>query len=102
MYATVLITKGTAMTKKHTVTITIAKYDLKQIIHNAIRDNLLKYNSKQTMQQLTVNKAQLQSNLRKLENSIIKLVKNMSMGNSTKATNIQDLITVFMHKNNIL
>ena len=72
MYVTVLITKGTAMTKKHTVTITIAKYDLKQIIHNAIRDNLLKYNSKQTMQQLTVNKAQLQSNLRKLENSIIK------------------------------
>ena len=90
------------MIKKHTVTITIAKYDLKQIIHNAIRDNLLKYNSKQTMQQLTVNKAQLQSNLRKLENSIIKLVKNMSMGNSTKATNIQDLITVFMYKNNIL
>jgi hypothetical protein len=54
------------------------------------------------MQQLTVNKKQLQSELRNLENSIRKIVENGSMGASTKVTNVQDKITIFMHNNNLL
>jgi len=80
----------------------ISVYALKQHIHNTIRDNILKYSSNKTMQQLTVNKKQLQRELRNLENSIKKIVENGSMGASTKVTNVQDKITIFMHNNNLL
>ena len=88
------------MTKKYNTTISV--FELKQTIHNCIRDNLLKYSNKQTMQQLTINGKQLHSNLRNLEKSIKKIVENGSMGNCTKVSNVQDKITIFMHNINLL
>ena len=87
--------------QKKTITY-ISVYALKQHIHNCIRDNILKYSSNKTMQQLTVNKKQLQKELRSLEKAIKKIVENGSMGQSTKLTNVQDKITIFMHNNNLL
>ncbi len=80
----------------------ISVYALKQHIHNTIRDNILKYSSNKTMQQLTVNKKQLQKELRSLEKAIKKIIENGSMGTSTKLTNVQDKVTIFMFNNNLL
>ena len=80
----------------------ISVYALKQHIHNTIRDNILKYSSNKTMQQLTVNKKQLQKELRSLEKAIKKIIENGSMGTSTKLTNVQDKVTLFMFNNNLM
>ena len=80
----------------------ISVYALKQHIHNTIRDNILKYSSNKTMQQLTVNKKQLQKELRSLEKAIKKIIENGSMGTSTKLNNVQDKVTLFMFNNNIM
>lgn len=80
----------------------ISVYALKQHIHNTIRDNILKYSSNKTMQQLTVNKKQLQKELRSLEKAIKKIIENGSMGTSTKLNNVQDKVTLFMFNNNLM
>ena len=75
--------------------------NLKQLIHNCIRDNSTTYNWDNTQKALTLNRKQFQSNTKQLEKNIYKIVTNGSMGTSTKEQHIKEQFIIWKVQNKL-
>tara|TARA_B100000809_G_C14907402_1_gene448535 strand:- start:12 stop:272 length:261 start_codon:yes stop_codon:yes gene_type:complete len=75
--------------------------DLKQLIHNCIRDNSTTYKWDSTKKALQLNRKHFQSNTKQLEKNIYKIVTNGSMGESTKVQHIQEQFIIWKVQNKI-